>query len=88
MDSDTKRKILVELNKLPKPSNKGLKELFVDVNKIVIKAIGIFEKRVTYDTILLTISFPDKIGAIMQKKFLCFLYLKTKTKPNVCGVGY
>jgi hypothetical protein len=57
----TNRKSLEELNKLPKPSNEGLSNLFVGVNKVLIKDDGVYEDKAMSDKILLTILQADKI---------------------------
>jgi hypothetical protein len=62
----TNRKSLEELNKLPAPSNEGLKKLFVDVHQVIIKDGGVYEDKALYDEILLTISRPDDIQTFHQ----------------------
>lgn len=62
----TNRKPLEERNKLPKPSNEGLGNLFVGVDKVVIKDNGVYEDKAMSDKILLTISQGDKIQKLNQ----------------------
>ncbi|CAN5917022.1 hypothetical protein BH11BAC7_BH11BAC7_24380 [soil metagenome] len=57
----TNRKPLEERNKPPKPTNAGLSELFVGVNKVVIKDNGVNEHKAISNKILLIISQEDKI---------------------------
>ena len=57
----TNRKSLEERNKLPRPSNEGLGELFIGVDKVVFKDDGVSEGKAISDKILLTISQLDKI---------------------------
>lgn len=57
----TNRKPLEDRNKLPKPSNEGLRKLFIGVDKVVIKKDGVIEDKAMSDKILLTILQGDKI---------------------------
>lgn len=50
-----------ERNKLPKPTNKGLAELFVGVDKVVIKDDGVCEEKAISDRVLLTLTEEIKI---------------------------
>ena len=62
----TNRKPLAERNKLPRPSNKGLAELFVGVDKILIKNNGVYEDNAMSDEVLLTISQVENIQIFSQ----------------------
>jgi len=62
----TNRKPLEERNKLPKPSNEGLGNLFVGVDKVVIKDDGVYEDKAMSDKILLTISQGEKIQKLNE----------------------
>lgn len=62
----TNREPLEERNKLPKPSNEGLGNLFVGVDKVVIKDNGVYEDKAMPDKILLTISQADKIQKLNE----------------------
>lgn len=57
----TNRKSLEERNKLPKPSNDGLSNLFSGVDKVIIKDDGVYEDKAMSDKILLTILQADRI---------------------------
>ncbi|MCF6405468.1 hypothetical protein L3C95_21370 [Chitinophaga filiformis] len=62
----TNRKPEEERNKLPKPSNEGLKELFVDVDRVIIKDGGVYDDKAMSDQILLTINQADKVRMFHQ----------------------
>lgn len=55
------RKSKEELNKLPKPTNDELNNLFADVDKIVIKDGGVYQGKAMSDKIVLVISQGNKI---------------------------
>ena len=57
---------LEERNKLPKPSNEGLANLFVGVDKVAIKHNGVYEDKAMSDKILLTISQGEKIQKLNE----------------------
>lgn len=57
----TNRKSAEELNKLPNPSNERLQELFVNIDKIVIKDDGVYNGKAISTEIVLTISQLEKI---------------------------
>ncbi|UPK72871.1 hypothetical protein [Chitinophaga filiformis] len=62
----TNRKPWEERNKLPKPSNDGLKELFADVDMVIIKDGGVYEDKAMYNNVLLTINQADKVRMFHQ----------------------
>ena len=62
----TNRKPEHERNKLPKPSNQGLKELFADVDSVLIKDDGVYEGKAMSNQVLLTITQADKIQMFHQ----------------------
>lgn len=53
-----------EMNKLPKPTNRGLGLLFDSVDRIVIKKGGVYHGKAMRDDIVLTIDEPDAIRDI------------------------
>jgi len=52
--------------KLPKPSNEALKELFADVDNIIVKDGGVYEGKAMHDEVLLTLNQADKIRMFHQ----------------------
>jgi len=57
----TNRKLSEERNKLPTPTNEGLKSIFVGVEKVLIKDGGVYEDKAMSDKVLLTLTQDDNI---------------------------
>jgi hypothetical protein len=57
----TNRKAGEELNKLPLPSNEGLRSLFKETDRIVIKSDGVYNETAISDNIVLTITAPMEV---------------------------
>jgi len=57
----TNRKTLEELEKLPKPTNDNLKQLFADMDSIVIKEGGVYNDKAMSDKVVLTLTKQDKV---------------------------
>jgi hypothetical protein len=53
--------VLLKLGLVPRPTNKRLKALFEEVDRIVIKDDGVYEGKAMSDTVLLTITERDKV---------------------------
>jgi hypothetical protein len=62
----TNRKSEDDTNKLLAPSNEGLRELFVDIDSIIIKDGGVYEDKAMSDKVLLTITKTDNIQIFHQ----------------------
>jgi hypothetical protein len=75
----TNRKSFEELKKLPVPSNESLRELFVGIDKVVIKDEGVNDDRAISEKILLTISQENKI-----QKLNTFLEIDEKNVGFYC----
>jgi hypothetical protein len=55
------KQVLLKLGLLPRPTNKRLKALFEEVDRVVIKDEGVYEGRAQSDTVLLNITEQDKV---------------------------
>lgn len=62
----TNRKPEEERNRLPTPSNDGLKELFADVDMVIIKDGGVYEDKAMHNNVMLTINQADKVRTFHQ----------------------
>lgn len=62
----TNRKPEEERNKLPTPSNQGLKDLFADVDSVIIKQGGVYEDKAMSSEVLVTIKQADKVHTLHQ----------------------
>ncbi len=50
-----------ELEKLPKPTNDNLRQLFVDIDMIIIKEGGVYNDKAMSDEVVLTLGEQDKV---------------------------
>jgi hypothetical protein len=75
----TNRPTLEEFEKLPRPTNDNLNELFFGVDTVVIKESGVHQNRALSDNIVLTLSHFDIIT-----KFQSLLEIIEPTEPFYC----
>ena len=57
----TNRKTLEALEKLPKPTNDNLRQLFADIDSIVIKESGVYNDKAMSNKVVLTLTEQDKV---------------------------
>src|SRR5262245_22298959 len=75
----TNRAPLEERNKLPGPTNYGLDDLFIGIDKVVIKEGGVYEDKAISAKVALTISQDDNI-----KKLNAYLHIEEKNTGFYC----
>lgn len=58
----TNRKSPEELGNLPNPTNENLRKIFVGIDRILIKAGGVYKEEAISDIVVLEITLPDQVS--------------------------